>query len=89
MFYTWGVCLSCLGALNATVYSAGRLTHAAASMDYIPLSLLNPVRPRSVSYESRRDSDESPLARNRGNVVTGIVSLPRAFRLSNDPNVPV
>ncbi|KAI0171908.1 amino acid transporter [Hypoxylon sp. FL1284] len=40
MFYTWVVCLSCLGTLNAIVFSAGRLTQAAGVRRFVP-SLLD------------------------------------------------
>ena len=34
--YAGIVCLSCLGALNATVFSMGRLTQCAGARQYIP-----------------------------------------------------
>ncbi|KAH9907201.1 amino acid transporter [Xylariomycetidae sp. FL2044] len=40
LFYTWVVCLSCLGTLNAIIFSAGRLTQAAGSRRFVP-GLLN------------------------------------------------
>ncbi|KAI1379318.1 amino acid transporter [Hypoxylon crocopeplum] len=36
LFYTWVVCLSCLGTLNAIVFSAGRLTQAASVRCFVP-----------------------------------------------------
>ncbi|KAI1451267.1 amino acid transporter [Annulohypoxylon moriforme] len=36
VFYTWIVCLSCLGTLNAIVFSAGRLTQAAGVRRFVP-----------------------------------------------------
>jgi hypothetical protein len=42
LLYAWIVCLSCLGALNAIVFSAGRLTQAAGARQYLP-SFLNHI----------------------------------------------
>ena len=34
--HTWIVCLSCLGALNATIFSVGRLTESAGARQNLP-----------------------------------------------------
>jgi len=36
LFYAWIVCLSCLGTLNAQMFSTGRLTQAAGARKYLP-----------------------------------------------------
>ena len=93
IFYTWVVCLSCLGALHATVYSAGRLTQAASSENYIPLSLLgrgavNPSSPE-ISTDISTNTQQAAQASNRVTAMTRLIRLPFGFGLSDDPNVPV
>jgi len=45
LFYAWIVCISCLGALNAIVFSAGRLTQAAGRRGYVPKLLERNAEP--------------------------------------------
>ncbi|KUJ16670.1 amino acid transporter [Mollisia scopiformis] len=69
LFYAWIVCLSCLGALNAIVFSAGRLTQAAGARQYIP-SFLNSAnnskatRAQSPHIHARRNIPNDDKAQN-------------------------
>lgn len=55
LFYSWIVCISCIGALNAKIFTVGRLTQAAVQRRYLPTFL-------ATIAEAPNSNDEVPTA---------------------------
>ena len=87
-FFTSLLCLSCLGALNATVFSAGRLTQAASRRRYIPFFLGAATEPNDAI---RRDARDYKTMRGLLNwLITGsVVPATRMFLCMGQPSSPI
>jgi amino acid transporter len=80
IFYAWIVCLSCLGALNAQMFSTGRLTQAAGVRNYLP-AFLNAAA-GSTADGQRRNHNTQPL----GGFFSRIYQFPNTAK---DQNIPM
>ncbi|KAI9778098.1 MAG: hypothetical protein M1839_008402 [Geoglossum umbratile] len=84
LFYAWVVCLSCLGALNVKIFTAGRLTQAAVRRNYLPAFLANLSNPLP-SLSEQTAAEHSHLA----NPSILSVLRQRLHRREKNSNVPM
>jgi len=80
IFYAWIVCLSCLGTLNAQMFSAGRLTQAAGARNYLPAFLNSAAG--STADGPRHNHNKQPL----GGRFSWIYLFPNTTK---DQNIPM
>jgi amino acid transporter len=81
LFYAWIVCLSCLGALNAQMFSTGRLTQAAGALNYLP-AFLNAAA-GSTADGQRHNHNKKAL----GGFFSWIYPFPNTTKGPKHPNV--
>ncbi|KAI9768621.1 MAG: hypothetical protein M1840_004818 [Geoglossum simile] len=84
LFYAWVVCLSCLGALNVKIFTAGRLTEAAVRRNYLPTfltSFSNPLPSLSEQDMAERGHPTGPTALS--------TCGQRLFRPEKNSSVPI
>ncbi|OCL02046.1 amino acid transporter [Glonium stellatum] len=80
LFYAWIVCLSCLGALNAIVFSSGRLTQAAGARRYLPSFFKTATH--DISHDQRSN-------RNRGGTKALFRRTCPSINHGENQNVPI